>query len=193
MAGAELTDDQCLAQLRRGGNARAQAISHLYRTYAPRFRGYFMKHRLAPEHADEIVQDVFVSLVRHCDDFRGDTRFDAWMWAVARNALMDHFRRQRPEDELDDAILDTLVDPASQPEAQASHGLDDCVQKAYSRFAQAHADRAEILAKVAFEDWSIEDAATALKRTPGATREYLSQCRKKLKVFLEPCLEFLGA
>jgi RNA polymerase sigma-70 factor (ECF subfamily) len=182
---------QCLEKLRRGGSARVDAISQLYRAYAPRFRGYFLKHRVAAEHADEMVQDVFVAIVRHCDDFRGDTRFDAWMWAIARNVLIDHFRRASPEQSVDEEVLDAIADPATVGQAAASEGLDDCVQRAYARFAESHADRAEMLAKVAFDEWSIEDVAAALKRTPGATREYLSQCRKKLKVFLQPCLEYL--
>jgi RNA polymerase sigma-70 factor (ECF subfamily) len=69
--------------------------------------------------------------------------------------------------------------------------LEDCVRRAYTRFAEAYADRAEILSRVAFDGWDIDDVAVALRRTNGATREYLSQCRKKLKIFLEPCKELL--
>ncbi len=189
---AEMTDDECLRALRRGGKARIDAISHLYRTYARRFLAYFLKHRVAHQNAEELVQDVFVNVVRHSADFHGEARFDAWMWAIVRNALIDHFRRQRPEEQVDDDTLELLVNARADPPSDSGVGLEDCVHRAYTIFAEVYADRAEILARVAFDGWSIEDVAAALKRTPGATREYLSQCRKKLKVFLEPCRKFLA-
>ncbi len=85
-----------------------------------------------------------------------------------------------------------IAEAQSDPPREAGGGLEDCVRKAYAAFAESHVDRAEILARVAFEGWSIEDVAAVLKRTPGATREYLSQCRKKLKAFLEPCRDYLA-
>lgn len=187
-----MSDDQhALDRIRQGGEAQAEGVSQLYRAYARRFLFYFMKHRVPREHAEDLVQDVFVSIVRHADTFRGETRIDAWMWAIVRNALIDHFRRARPEDPFDEDDLVRISEAQSDSPRDASGGLEDCVRMAYAAFAESHADRAEMLARVAFEGWSIEDVAAMLKRTPGATREYLSQCRKKLKVFLEPCRDYL--
>jgi RNA polymerase sigma-70 factor (ECF subfamily) len=129
--------------------------------------------------------------VRHCGDFRGEARIDAWLWSIARNCLMDHFRRARPEVVLDDDELIAAAGAAPEPQRDTGGGLDECVRKAYATFALANADRAEVLARVAFDDWRIEDVAAMLKRSNGATREYLSQCRKKLKTFLEQCREYL--
>src|SRR4051812_4695967 len=130
-----MTDEECLRQLRRGGKARIEAVSYLYRTYARKFLAYFLKHRVPRQHAEELVQDVFVRVVRHSDDFRGRTRFDAWMWAIVRNGLMDHFRRQRPEDPIDHESLERLVDAHTELSDDESTGLDECVQRAYARFA----------------------------------------------------------
>lgn len=188
-----MADDQdALNKIRQGGQARTDGVSQLYRGYARRFLSYFMKHRVPREQAEDLAQDVFVSIVRHAESFRGETRIDAWMWAIARNALIDHFRRARPEDPFEEDDLVRIAEAQSDPPRDAGGGLEDCVRKAYTAFAESHADRAEILARVAFEGWSIEDVAAVLKRTPGATREYLSQCRKKLKVFLEPCRDYLA-
>lgn len=187
-----ITDQEALAAIKEGGRQQNEGISQLYRTYARRFFGYFMKHRVPREHAEELVQDVFVSVVRHSGEYRGETRIDAWMWAIARNLLMDHFRRARPEDPFDEDDLVRLAETQSDPPRDPDTGLEDCVRKAYAAFAERYTERAEILARVAFDGWSIADVAAVLKRTPGATREYLSQCRKKLKAFLEPCREYLA-
>ena len=186
-----MTDQQCLEQIRRGGKARGDGIAQLYRTYARRFVAYLLKHRVPREHAEELVQEVFVNIVRHCDAFRGDTRIDAWMWSIVRNALIDYVRRQRPEVNVDDDDLINLAGATEDHTQSESTEIDECVRKAFAAFSATHCDRAQVLTLVAFEGWSIDDVAAMLKRTPGATREYLSQCRKKLKDFLQPCREFL--
>jgi RNA polymerase sigma-70 factor, ECF subfamily len=174
-----------------GGKPRDNGIAQLYRAYARRFVAYLLKHRVPREHAEELVQEVFINIVRHCDSFRGDTRIDAWMWSIVRNALIDYMRRQRPEVTIDDDELINLAGAVEDSESDTSTDLDECVRKAFAAFSIANSDRAQVLSLVAFEGWSIEDVAVMLKRTPGATREYVSQCRKKLKDFLQPCREFL--
>jgi RNA polymerase sigma-70 factor (ECF subfamily) len=164
-----MADDQdALEKIRQGGQARTEGVSQLYRSYARRFLSYFMKHRVPREQAEDLAQDVFVSIVRHAESFRGETRIDAWMWAIARNALIDHFRRARPEDPFEEDDLVRIAEAQADAPREAGGGLEDC------------------------EGWSIEDVAAVLKRTPGATREYLSQCRKKLKAFLQPCRDYLA-
>lgn len=186
-----VTDQECLEHIRRGGKPRGDGISQLYRAYARRFLAYLLKHRVLREHAEELVQDVFISIVRHCDSFRGETRIDAWMWSIVRNALIDYVRRQRPEFATEDDELIYLAGAADEPEQSESAEIEECVRKAFAAFSAANSDRAQVLSLVAFEGWSIDDVAAMLKRTPGATREYLSQCRKKLKDFLQPCRKFL--
>jgi len=194
MASAGLpSDEECVARLQAGGSARADAVATLYRRHAGRLLGYFMRQRVSREQAEDLVQDVFVNMVRHCDGFRGDAKVTTWMWSIARNALIDHVRRVRnaPEtDPLGDEDGERPEPPAPDP---ASKDLDDCVRKAYAEFAAAHPERAETLALVAFEGWSLLDLARVLGRTHGAAREYVSQCRQKLRPFLDRCREFLMA
>ena len=186
-----MTDEECLNNIRHGGSARTTGIAELYRSHARKLLSYFLKHRVVHEQAEDLLQEVFINVVRHCGNFRGESRIDAWMWSIARNCLMDHFRRQRPEVALDEDDLIAVADSIADPPVEQSAGPEDCVRKAYAEFALAYRDRAAVLARVAFDEWSIDDVAAMLKRSNGATREYLSQCRKKLKAFLEPCREFL--
>jgi len=187
-----LTDQQCLDNIRLGGKHRDAGISQLFRSYAKRFLAYLIQHRVPREHAEEVVQEVFINIVRHCDAFRGETRIDAWMWSILRNALIDYTRRARPEVATEDDQLIDLAGAKPDTPYRESSDIDDCVRKAMASFAAANSDRAKVLKLVAFEGWSIEDVSAMIKRTPGATREYISQCRKKLKEFLEPCRTFLA-
>lgn len=190
------TADALLEQLSQGGESRRQAIASLYRRFAPRFRRYFRSHRLVDAEVEDLVQDVFVKVVRSCGEFRGEARADTWLWAIARNSLISRFRARLPDMALDDLDIDQIcaADPALQaapPGATPPGGVDDCVQRGIGRFGQDFPDRARAIGFLVIEEWSIEDIARALGRTPGATREFLSQCRKKLRPYIEECLELL--
>jgi RNA polymerase sigma-70 factor (ECF subfamily) len=188
-----MNDREALEKLRQAGRPRAEAVKYLYRRYAPRFLGYYLRHGLSHREADALVRDTFVATVRQCDDYFGDARADAWLWANAREALLAHFRSRRPEEIPEDYPIELLVDGQAAPvAAQASRkGADpvECRREAYAAFAAANADRAEMLARVALDGWTVEDVAAALRRTPDAARGYLAQSREKLRVYLEPCGE----
>jgi RNA polymerase sigma factor (sigma-70 family) len=56
--------------------------------------------------AEDLVQDVFVRMLRYRATYRDDGRFETWMFRIARNARADHFRKQGaavyvPEDDMD--------------------------------------------------------------------------------------------
>src|SRR5687767_15977962 len=42
--------------------------------------------------AEDMVQDVFVRMLKYRASFRDDGRFDTWMFRIARNARADYFR-----------------------------------------------------------------------------------------------------
>ena len=56
--------------------------------------------------AEDLVQDVFVRMLRYRATYRDDGRFETWMFRIARNVRSDHFRRHGaavhvPDDEMD--------------------------------------------------------------------------------------------
>lgn len=182
-------------QIRAGGKARAKGISTLYALYAKTFLRFFV-HQRTPHHiAEELVQDTFVNVVRHCDEFRGDCPINAWLWRIARNTLIDHQRRNQPELPMDNEDVERLADsdPDFQVLPSGADGMADCVGQAFAAFAEKHPERAQCLRLAVIEGWSTSEVADFLDRTLGATREFISQCRKLMRPFLERCRDYLEA
>lgn len=186
------SSDQALLTALQGDAAqRRQALATLYDEHAERLRRYFIAQHLTPDEAEDRVQDTFVNVLRHLDSYRGDSRFSAWLWAIARNELLMFFRsaKRRECAAGDDLPEQAERDDASGPGLVA--GLQDCVQQALALFEQSYRDYAQVIRLVSFYDWGVADVAAFLGKKPGATREYLSQSRKRLAPFLERCLEFI--
>jgi RNA polymerase sigma factor (sigma-70 family) len=101
----------------------------------------------------------------------------AWLVRVARNTLVSHFRRQRPES-IDPAsidIEDERFSPAS-PDAAALVGWG------MAKLRRAHAD---VLEAFYFEGQSVSQIATARKVSERAIEGRLRRARAKLKKKLD--------
>jgi RNA polymerase sigma-70 factor (ECF subfamily) len=187
-----LLDPQLLAGLRGDATARRAAVAKLYAAFAGRLRRYYLNHRATPAQADDWTQETFVRILRSAGDFEGHgTQFAAWVWTIARNVSLDALRHSssRPMadiDELEDAEAPVQEDGDPLLRAETD-SVVDCVQIGFREFARIHPQRAQCLSWLASDRMDIEQIASVLGRTAAATREYLSQCRKKLRPYIEHC------
>jgi len=51
---------------------------------------------------DDVAQDTLVSMAASIGSFRGEARFTTWLHRIARNRAVDHLRRQRAVEPLDE-------------------------------------------------------------------------------------------
>ncbi len=186
-------DDALLSELRGDAPSRRKAVERLYAAFAGRLRRFFQNHRATPAQAEDFTQETFVRIVRSVGEFRGEgAQLAAWIWTIARNVARDAGRSPASQPMLDvddlegaDAPVQEDADPLQRIESES---VADCVQRGFREFARQHPQRAQCLSWLATDQMDIADVARALGRTAAATREYLSQCRKKLRPFIEHCL-----
>ena len=182
-------ENNCLNLIRQGGKAREEGISGLFQLYAIPFKRYFIKHRISVADADDLVQETFVNIVRYCSTYRNECEIRIWLWKIARNCMMTYFRKQKPPHEDIDALAETIADPKTSKDAGPT--LEDCVKRAFLRFSEQNHERAEMLTLATIQGWSTKELAELLGRSLGATREYVSQCRKHFKPFLDVCRDYI--
>lgn len=194
----EASDQHCVRLIREGGQKREEGVTALFRAYAPELRRFFSYQCGNRGDADDLVQEVFVRIVRAFDSFRAQSSLQSWIWAIARNVLTDFYRHRNahPTDNLDDEGWEYLehvspdlqtVDPSSRED-----NVEDCVRMQFARFSKASPTAAYALS-LQMEGNDIRFIAGVINRSEGATREFLSQCRKKIESFLLPCKDYLTA
>jgi RNA polymerase sigma factor (sigma-70 family) len=93
------------------------------------------------------------------------------------------------DDEQWAAIEETVAAPAATLEGQTAA---ECVAKGFDRFSTAEPERAYALG-MQMDGHSIAEIADCIGRTVAATTEYLHQCRKKIKMFIQHCRELQEA
>lgn len=90
--------------LKVAGERDKSAFAELFDHFAPRLKGYLMQQGSDASAAEEIVQDVMVTLWRKAELFDpSKSSASTWLFRIARNRRIDRLRRQKtaeldPED-----------------------------------------------------------------------------------------------
>lgn len=156
-------------------------------------------HALRSWHAgQDVVQDAMVKVWLRCATFRGSSDPLAWVRQIVRNAIVDAVRARHPEQPLHDEageLTPAVQDAVARLSAEAVPAPEQALQErqveqifraCFERFRAAHAEHALVLGWVVEDGLDNAAVAALLDRTPGATREFISQCRRKARPYFAP-------
>jgi RNA polymerase sigma-70 factor (ECF subfamily) len=188
-------DEQALLDRVRGGDAAA--LERLIERHAPRVYRVALGITRNAADAEEVVQDVFLTLFRKAEAFEGRAALGTWLYRVAANAALVRRRpkRARAEVSLEEhlpAFGDDghragdrtwlLADWSGTPEAEFLQGEHRrLLEAALDRLPEAY--RA-VLALRDVEGLSNEAAAAALGESVPALKSRLHRARMLLREML---------
>jgi len=175
-AGGELAAFQLLYERHRGG---------LYR--------YFL--RQSPRDvAEELFQEVWARVIQARRRYRPEATFRTWLYTLARNRLIDWWRREG-RDPLAFAV-DAEVDP---PEATGGGnprrmtGLRDCIERLRQLVADLPIPQREAFLLRHEADMTLSEIAAALETGTETAKSRLRYAMERLRAGLpRECLEECG-
>ena len=109
-------------------NGDATAFATLYDRHERPVYRFLLRSAGSAELAADLLQETWLAVVRHAATYEVRARFSTWLYGIARNKLIDHWRARRPEISLDEPAAndpeETRVehleaDRAWQPEVRA--------------------------------------------------------------------------
>lgn len=119
-------DDTDEALMLAYGRGDAAAFERLYaRHKGPTYR-YLLRHTSGRPVADELHQDLWMSVVRARERYAADARFTTWVYTLARHRLIDHWRSRRDARcaSLDDEGLSAMLDEQHAADCNGAQGDD---------------------------------------------------------------------
>lgn len=183
---------QLVSSLKAGGAEQERALSEIYGAHAKHIRNFFHVQGLSMETAEDLLHETFVQVLKNLHTYRAESRFSAWLWAIARNQLKMYWRSaKRGKEGATPDFFDSITVTDPEEEQSVTNQVVDCVRKAIESLSRVHREYAEVIRLIARYEWNIADIAEFLGKKPGATREYLSQARKKLRPYVAQCMELL--
>jgi RNA polymerase sigma factor (sigma-70 family) len=180
---------------REGGTAIEQALRELDRSYFAVLYRDGMRALRDPDAARDLVQDTFIKVWRRCATFRGDSDLLRWISVILRHGAIERLRQRTREvpmenhegltEDADRRIFEMSVEYNPTPEFLArQQELAVRFRSGWQRFQKEDPLHASVMIWVVEDGLSTEDIAQLLERTPGATREFISQCRKAARRYL---------
>ena len=180
-----------VAACREGGLAISRALRQLDQSFHALLYRECRRVIRDPDLASDLVQDTFIKVWQRCATYQGDSELLPWIRAVMRNTTIDRLRVPAREVAFDEAEDDVI---ASQFLPRAAHSVPEdnaraaesanCFARCWERFAEDCPGHAAVVAWIAEDGLNNQQIAALLERSPGATREYIRQCRKRARKYL---------
>jgi RNA polymerase sigma-70 factor (ECF subfamily) len=180
--GSQAPDDAQPALERLDGGVRTDevALTALYEAHRAELFGFLNRMTRDREAAEELLQDVFIRLIREARAGRMPDEVRPWLYRVATNAAISRGRHGAVWTRLVPRLLDRR-EPAH-PEAEFLRSEREAELHAALVGLPTDARAALLLAAQGFSGGEI---ATSIGRTEGATRTLMSRSRAQLRLVLE--------
>jgi RNA polymerase sigma factor (sigma-70 family) len=131
-----------------------------------------------PALAEDLVQEVFVRILKYRHTYDAGSRFETWLFRIARNARADHFKKKPPTSApVDDALDIATSDPG--PAQQLERQVDARqLQRALQQLADEPRD---LLVLARYHNMPYDRIAEALGIEVGAVKVRVHRAMKQLR------------
>lgn len=131
-----------------------------------------------PAASEDLVQDIFMRVLRYRRTYRGDRDFLPWLYRLARNATNDHFRRGARRRESPAEIPERASDEPGP--WQGLEGRED-VRLLRRALLELPLARREVLVLSRFEERRYDEIAALLGCSVGAVKVRVHRALKQLR------------
>jgi RNA polymerase sigma factor (sigma-70 family) len=177
-----VADRDLVEALRAGDDS---AFEELYRRYHSRISAYVRRMVRDPARAEDLAQDAFLSALRRMRATDAEIAFKPWIFEIARNAAIDHWRRSsRAEevsveaDELRRSDVGRLVGAAGPDSALAAKERFEHLRGAFDELSDVHT---RILVMRELEGLSYREIAERLDLSRASVESALFRARRRLE------------
>lgn len=144
------------------------------------------------EEAEDVAQEVFVTVFKSIDTFRGDAKFSTWLYRIAANHCKNRIkylgrRARRSTTALDDAGEGELLDAQRHAMAPQSVGPDQALEGlqleriVQDGIAQLDEEHRMLIVLRDIEDLSYEEICQITGLAEGTVKSRLHRARMALK------------
>ncbi|RVD78339.1 RNA polymerase sigma factor [Pseudomonas koreensis] len=179
---AASSDEALLARYREGDGA---AFETLYARHRQSLYRFLLGLSGKPELADEVFQDTWLSLIRSASQPQGRATFRTWLFQIARNRLIDHWRKHGAHQPLHDSYdeqLHAVGDETNDPEQLLNLSRDN--QRLENALQTLPADQREVFLLRAHGDLDLAQIASLTETPLETVKSRLRYAQQKLRRLL---------
>ncbi len=160
-------------------NGDLDKLGLLFERYKKPLFGFFYGMNRDSAVSEDLVQNVFLRILKYRYLFREEGEFKTWMFHIARNVSHDHFRKIKWKGKED---IDNWKDRLSNNEnRQEEYGRDEEIQLLTLAFERLPEDRKEILLLSKYQEKKYREIGAILGCTESAVKVKVFRALQELK------------
>ena len=101
-----MTDENALMMQVKAG--QLDALGDLFENNQIRLFNYFLRMGNNRTLSEDLVQETFMRILAYRTSFSGASSFRSWLYRIARNAAVDHYRKNKHSNKHDELVEEQI-------------------------------------------------------------------------------------
>ncbi len=156
----------------KNGNRKAQ--HELYHLFAPKMFALCMRYASGRHEAEDIMQDAFIKVFRHLNQYTGAGNFEGWMRRIFINTALEFLRKKNDWKDFESIEMNRRSSDASGPEVLALQDTMKLIQSLSDGYRT-------IFNLYAIEGFSHREIAKILNISEGTSKSQFSRAKAILQ------------
>ena len=179
--------------IRKARKGDVEVYQYIYEAFARRVLNFIYRMVNSPEEAEDLAQETFVAVYQKLGTLKDESKFEAWLFRIARNFVYQRYRTRSTTtvsiDALDEnghlvtQLEDTRKDPG---EAFQSNELESVVADAIAGLPEKYR---EVFVLSAFQHLKYQQIAEVVGRSLASIKTDIHRARlevrKRVKEYLK--------
>jgi RNA polymerase sigma-70 factor (ECF subfamily) len=175
------SDHLLMTRVREGDVSQ---LGVLFERYHGVLFNFFLRMSGRRQLSEDLVQEVFVRILKYRATYRDDGNFTTWMYKIARHVRFDDLRKRRPESALGDEDADRHVSHLPPPGERLER--DQEARMLRGALARIAPDKREVLILSRYQFMKYEEIAEVLGCGVGAVKVRVYRAIRELReIFFE--------
>jgi RNA polymerase sigma-70 factor (ECF subfamily) len=159
----------------------------MWAEFAARLRAFVARRVPAGIEPDDVVQEVFLRVVRHLPSVRHTERIEAWLFQIARNTVRDAMRARQRRDRRTVAIESDVPSELGVEDVRAAEAeLAPCLMPMIASLAEPYRGAIEL---TSLQGLTQTEAARRSGVSASGMKSRVQRARAQLKEMLLHCCE----
>lgn len=156
-------------------NGNKEKFGLLYEKYINKIYKFIYYRTFSPELTEDLVSQTFFKALRSLDSFRGEN-FSAWLYQIARNNVIDHYRLKK-----DNISIEDVWNLREEKDWEGDLDTKNKLEEVKKIIKNLDPRQQEIILMRVWEEIPYREIAQILGKSEGSCKMAFSRAIKELK------------
>ena len=156
----------------------------LMKRYEGKLLNYILRiSNVSYQEGEDILQEIFIKIYRNLNDFNDKYKFSTWVYRIARNETISHYRKNNAKDkdlaiDVEDDVFERIAADLDIEKDIRNKEMRIVINKALGRINKKYR---EVITLRFLEDKDYKEISYILKKPTGTIATWLNRAKEELR------------